>query len=304
MRLQHQFLALPTSLLLLISSSIPANAEDRDQFPAQWPYNSPPHTKNYPEDAHHRRHDLESIQEHILAGHAPVSVRKMSEDESEKFFPEYWGFRDQIDQIPMLGGGPGNIGTEASLRKEFEEEESWLMANASVQVSFRPAFPVHAKQGNSLTERDAKAIGAGLMKRGRSAAAALALLQKRDYVCPTGTSACSNAPNLCCATGEVCVTVTDTGLGSVGCCPIGATCAGAISCAAGNTACSSNMGGGCCISGYVCAGIGCKMVLPSLNLSVYANFALPRCPFRRYRCYNPDAGLLIFLYPSSRHYNS
>jgi len=249
MRLPQQFLALPTSLLLLILSSIPAHAGDDDQSPAQWPYNRPPHVKYYPGDPPYRRRDLESIQEHILAGHAPVAVRKMSSDDSEKFFPEYWGFREQVNQFPVLGSGSSSGGMRTNLRKEFEEEEAWLLANASVQLSFRPAYLVHTRHGKSLT--------------GRDSAAALALLEKRE--CPTGTSTCSNAPNLCCATGEVCVSITDTGLGSIGCCPSGATCTGTITCAAGNTPCASNIGGGCCIQGYVCAGVGCEITLIFLD---------------------------------------
>lgn len=296
MRLPRKFLALPTSLLLLISNSITVHAGDDNQSPAQWPYNRP-------EDPSHQRRSLEAVQDRILAGHSPVAVRKMSEDESEMFFPEYWGFLEQIDQSPILSAELGDTGV-GTLRKEFEEEEAWLLANDSVQLSFRPAFAVHAKQGVYLSERDTKVINAGLMKSGRDAAHALALLEKRDFVCPTGTSACSNAPNLCCATGEACVSVTDTGLGSLGCCPSGAICVGNITCAVGNTPCASDIGGGCCIPGYVCAGLGCELLILSLSSSVYPDFTLGRRPLCSYGHHHVGADPLIFLYSSRVHHDS
>lgn len=261
MHLLQNFIALPPSLLLLlVSNASPSQAANDNQSPEQWLYNRPPHVKYFPEDPPHRRRDLEEIQEHISAGHAPVAVKKMSVDESEKFFPEYWGFQDYGNQYAMFKEPSGRAAGNA-LRKEFEGEEAILLVNASAPLSFRPAFVVHKTQEKSLNKRDTPAIAAlGL----RNAAAALALLEKRDFQCPTGTFPCNqiSAPNLCCATGEVCFTIPDTGLGTVGCCPSGASCSGSITCAAGNTPCGSKMGGGCCIPGYVCAGIGCE----SLNL--------------------------------------
>src|SRR5271154_7173438 len=99
MRPPQKFLALPTSLLLLlISNPTPAHSENEDQSPAQWPNDRSAHAKYSLEDSPHRRRELEAIQSHISAGHAPVAVKKMSEDESEMFFPEYWGFREQVDE--------------------------------------------------------------------------------------------------------------------------------------------------------------------------------------------------------------
>lgn len=268
MRLPQKFLALPTSLLLLLlSSPTPAHTENEDQSPAQWPNDRPAHVKYSPEDSPHRKRDLEAIQSHISAGHAPVAVKKMSEDESEMFFPEYWGFREQVDQFAIFGNGPADTGTGWSLRKEFEEEEALMLTNTSAVLSMRPAFLVRAKQETSLSQRDIQAFAIRHHKSGRSAAAAaLALLEKRQFECPTGTSACSNAPSLCCAPGEACVTVTDTGIGSIGCCPSGYTCTGTIQCVAGNTPCGTDIGGGCCIPGDVCATVGCKITLSTLKL--------------------------------------
>jgi progranulin len=267
MRLRQNFLALPTSLLLLLlSSPTAAHAENEDQSPAQWPNDRPMHIKYSPEDSSHRRQELEAIQSHISVGHAPVAVKKMSEDESEMFFPEYWRFREQVDQFAIFGDGPADGSPGWSLRKEFEEEDAMLLTNASTVLSMRPAFLVRAKQEISLSQRDIQAFAVRRVKGGRSAAAALALLEKRQFECPTGTSACSNAPSLCCATGEACVTVTDTGIGSIGCCPSGYTCSGTIQCVAGNNPCASDIGGGCCIPGDVCATVGCKFTPSTLKL--------------------------------------
>ena len=53
--------------------------------------------------------------------------------------------------------------------------------------------------------------------------------------------------------------VQDTGLGPVGCCPKGTSCSGGVSgCTDGSTGCASDIGGGCCIPGFVCQGVGCE----------------------------------------------
>jgi progranulin len=263
MRLPQKFLALPTSLLLLLlSSPTSAHTENEHQSPAKWPNEAPANIKYSPKDSPHRRRELEAIQSHILAGHAPVAVKKMSEDESEKFFPEYWGFNEQVDQFPIFSNVLGDFDGGWSPRKEFEEEEARMLANESAVLSMRPPFLVRTRQETSMSRRDIQAVRR--RKGDRSAAAVLALLEKRQFACPAGTAACSNAPSLCCAPGEICVTVTDTGIGTIGCCPSGYTCSGTIQCVAGNTPCASDIGGGCCIPGDVCATVGCKTTLSIL----------------------------------------
>ncbi len=268
MRLLQKFLSLPTSLLLLLlSSPTPAHTENDDKSPTQWPNEHAVNVKYSLEDLRHRRRELEAIQSHILVGHAPVAVKKMSEDESEMFFPEYWGFREQVDQFAIFGNVPADSGAGWSLRKEFEEEDARMSTNSSTALSMRPPFLVRAKQENALSRREIQAFARGRVKIGTSAAAVLALLEKRQYACPAGTAACSNAPSLCCAPGETCVTVTDTGIGTIGCCPAGYSCSGTIQCVGGNTPCASDIGGGCCIPGDVCATVGCEITLSILQLS-------------------------------------
>jgi progranulin len=170
------------------------------------------------------------------------------------FFPEYWGFESHETGVNPLTERGVYEDASRRLRREYIEEDERLVANASAQLSFRPAFAIHGNEMSAtedLTQARARHMGA---------AEALAGLQKRAFQCPSGTLACSSIsqPNYCCATGEDCFNITDTGLGPVGCCPSGSTCAGEItSCASGQTACPQNMGGACCVAGFVCFDVGC-----------------------------------------------
>lgn len=248
------------SLLLLLASGQLAQASQEDQSPAPWPYNLPRDAKVWPEDPPHRRRDVEAIKHLIRKGAQPVGVRKMSGDPNEKFYPEYWGFSDHEMEQAILGIGDG-----WALRQDYSEEEEETYSNGSALLSFRPPFPFHSEKEDSLSRRHILDTGRDWLER-RNAEGTLATLKKRGFECVAGTSACTsiNQPNLCCSTGETCYNITDTGLGTVGCCPSGATCGGEISCATGNTPCLVNntggyTGGGCCIPGFVCAGVGCKV---------------------------------------------
>ena len=253
MRLASKIMSLPAAILLLISShSNSALAIEHDQAPVQWPYNLPKHVKYWPEDPPNRRRDLEAIEEHLRLGRNPVGVMKMPADEGEKFYPEYWQFEGELE--------PSFMDTSTShLRIRDEEEEAILQANTSAEILYRPPFALHTEhESNSVGYQDLRARKA-LEHRG--AATALGILEKKQFACPNGTSDCSSIgyPNSCCATDETCFVIQDTGLGPVGCCPNGSSCGGTITnCNAPNTACADNLGGGCCIPNYVCAGVGCK----------------------------------------------
>lgn len=251
-------LALPTSLLTFINNPVLVRATDDGHSQVPWPYNLPSHVKYWPEDPPYRRRDLESIQEHIQAGHIPLRMKKMSPHEHEKFFPEYWGFPEQEDQFAIFADGLGDK-AGGSLQEDFREGAT-LPVNTSAVLPFQAPFAFHTQHEITSNQQAVSDMDNGVGRSGR--AAVLALLQKRAFQCPTGTSACGAiAPNLCCGTGQTCVAIQDTGLGSVGCCPNGATCAGSITCVVGNTPCASNIGGGCCIPGYVCVSQGCKSAL-------------------------------------------
>lgn len=174
----------------------------------------------------------------------PTAIRKMSPDAGEKLLQEYLAFaeEDQVAGIVTAGG-----------------EEDPLAANSSAPMPYFAPFAPHFDPG--LDVRDGTggggASGRDLSERAKDA---IARLEKRGYACPTGTSNCSSVgyPNSCCQTGTECVQITDTGLGPVGCCPVGISCSGSIACSGSQEGCPSDIGGGCCIDGYVCASIGCK----------------------------------------------
>ncbi|RDA93689.1 hypothetical protein CP533_4873 [Ophiocordyceps camponoti-saundersi (nom. inval.)] len=78
--------------------------------------------------------------------------------------------------------------------------------------------------------------------------------------CPAGMNSCADqdSPNKCCQKGTYCTAVPDASVEHVACCPDGARCGGQVgSCPADATSCPSELGGGCCIAGYVCRGLGC-----------------------------------------------
>ncbi|CAI7673681.1 unnamed protein product [Penicillium pancosmium] len=166
-------------------------------------------------------------------------VRKMSEDEGEKFFFEYWQFEQALESTT------GNLSSGAkmesrSLGQDWDEEtgsspvEGQVLARSHLLT---PSFSGIADPGFDLHN-----------------------LFGRDFKCPTGTNACLsiNRSDRCCGTGDTCEVIQDTGHGTVGCCPKGQSCSGRIgSCQSGYTACSKALGGGCCIPGFACVEGGC-----------------------------------------------
>ncbi|KAG6009067.1 hypothetical protein E4U21_003399 [Claviceps maximensis] len=90
-------------------------------------------------------------------------------------------------------------------------------------------------------------------------ARALDVLGKRTS-CPADMNSCggSGSPNKCCPQGTYCTAVPDSDVGHVACCPNGLTCGGGVGkCPDDATSCAAALGGGCCIPGYVCQGVGC-----------------------------------------------
>ncbi|KAK3955393.1 hypothetical protein QBC32DRAFT_359479 [Pseudoneurospora amorphoporcata] len=202
----------------------------------------------------------------------PTAIKKMPPDQSEKFHPHYVAFADHADSSssnsndrlppPLMGF----ISVEqqevdpilAARRLADERDLDLLQTNSSSPLSYRPPFANH-NHNHHLQSEEQRAWS--LFRRSREA---LARLQqhnnKRQWNCPEGTASCSRIgyPNSCCRTSETCMEIEDVGLGKVGCCPAGATCGGSVStCADGNTGCASEIGGGCCLPGFVCAGVGC-----------------------------------------------
>ena len=236
MRTLATLFSLPVSLLLLVSNS-PVQAVAVE---AQWPYNLPSHIKYFPEDEALVRRNLDM--QRRLVGHKPVAVRKMSEDEGEMFFLEYWRFGQDID------GWSTRESEVLTPRGDFTSKHSM---NASIPLLLQPPLLLHSEQPKTPNPLF-----------GRLLRSPLASFNKRDFQCPSDTFSCVlvGAPNSCCPTGQTCQYVVNpsNGLGAVGCCPAGESCSGGVqNCPSGYTGCPDS-GGGCCVSGYTCDGIGCK----------------------------------------------
>lgn len=184
-----------------------------------------------------------------LAAGLALGVKKMSEDEGEKFFLDYWSFGDDFSS--------GNIS-----ERHLLDEDGFSPARFVAQsFPFGPSYSMDTNGDSQFLSRE-------------NNNSAVNLLEKRDFKCPTGTTACVSIgrSDRCCGSGETCQIVADTGHGNVGCCPSWKTCSGMIgSCQSGYTACSQALGGGCCIPGYDCVEGGCKWI------SLFY-FLVPRLP--------------------------
>jgi hypothetical protein len=149
----------------------------------------------------------------------------MSADEGEMFFLDNWIFAsdDGDQQSETLDFNNISISATSPLRRHAGKSTTW-----DSPLRFLPRAALFA----------------------------------RDFKCPAGTNDCSSigAKDSCCSAGSTCINIQDTGLGSVGCCPNGQSCAGTISCDAENgyTSCPESPNGGCCLPGYSCEDVGCK----------------------------------------------
>lgn len=214
---------LPSSILFCISF-LPL----RCFCEPQWPYNLPKHIKYFPEDEPHMQRQ-QRIEERI-AWEQPNGVRKMSTEEGEKFFLDFW-------QFPC--GEPESFAHQNRSTPALAETPLRPVLDHVAQQEFFLRFAVHN------------------------------WLQRRDFQCPGGTRSCASIerPNSCCSSDAVCLLIEDTGLGDVGCCPSGSSCAGTISACdtdAGYTSCPDSPNGGCCIPGYSCQDVGCELSLRHL----------------------------------------
>ncbi|OTB15019.1 hypothetical protein K445DRAFT_121120 [Daldinia sp. EC12] len=169
----------------------------------------------------------------------PTAIRKMSLDEGEMFLPEYYAF------------APSQL-------QPRDEGELLQVGNSSAAIPFRPPYPLHYDYLRRRAEGGQGDSGPSLYNRARDI---LAKLQGRQFACPESTHSCENIdqPNYCCSQGTQCFVVTNAPeAGNVGCCPDGQTCGVTVGqCSDGSTSCPANQGGGCCISGFVCAEVGC-----------------------------------------------
>lgn len=229
----RHLLSLPPSLLLLIAANLPTAIVAEPN----WPHNLPAHAKYFPQDELLVRRGL-SAQEQF-ASRAPVGVRKMSGDEGEMFFLDYWQFEEAGDELHS---------------PSRRDDESWTRSIPAdtTNNTLGELFPPLLLHSNGLDQSTF-----GLSPRS---------LFARDFQCPSGTNNCSSIdhPYSCCATGETCVSVADNGIGNVGCCPAGVKCTrevAACDTSAGYKSCPGSTNGGCCIPNFDCDGIGCECII-------------------------------------------
>ncbi|TPX24371.1 hypothetical protein DIZ76_013717 [Coccidioides immitis] len=235
-------LSLPSSLLLLLTAALPAQTSricttqanptlELDRIEARtW------------EDLLQRHASISRR----LRVEQPTAVRKMPDDEGEKFWMDYWYFNDDRHDP-----------RKRDVASYLEDDEM----NNNL-AALEPAYPIHFERtvpGFSLFGKEFS-IPRNLRPGN--------LFSKRAFQCPANTRPCSSIsrPNSCCSLGSVCQIVPDTGLGDVGCCSGGSygsgkKCSGKLqSCLDGYTNCSEFPGGGCCIPGYICVKDGCLFV--------------------------------------------
>lgn len=163
-----------------------------------------------------------------LQWHAPAEVKKMGDDEGEKFFFDYWGFDDDVmnADLEMKRNGLRSDGSSS---------------NNSIPIALLPAIAAHSHRAHSSYEHIRRSIF------------------QRDFQCPSGTHSCSavGENNLCCENGATCISTYE----GIGCCPYGATCGQQVSeCQSGYTSCPDSPNGGCCVPGAVCEGTGCVFI--------------------------------------------
>ncbi|KAK1246766.1 hypothetical protein MKX08_000568 [Trichoderma sp. CBMAI-0020] len=189
-----------------------------------------------------------------VAANQPLAtaIKKQLPDANEKLFPDHLAF----EPLPALDPFETTVATNLWLDDQEEHDTS----SSNLTKRYHPAFAYHFQE----SEDD-------LLKR---AADVLAILQNRA-ACPSGTESCSGlgSPDKCCADGSYCTNVSDSDAEQIACCPNGATCGGGVgACPSNAVSCPSALGGGCCIPGYVCVGVGC---VPSAAASGFPSSTAP-----------------------------
>lgn len=204
-----------------------------------------------------------------LMTQVPIAVRKMSGDQGEMFFPEYWQFEVESDSALKLELDRGRP-IPPSLEAGEDEPDVKHSANASMLQPLQAPFALHT---------DRKLDTQPLLSRLLRSPEAIFALEIRNFSCPGGTNDCAsiNRPYSCCAAGLVCQLTTDTGLGDVGCCNPGQVCGEEVSgCPEEDVLCPDSLGGGCCIPGSVCDSVGCELTIRSHRLPIILIFDLKR----------------------------
>lgn len=261
----HRVLSLPASLLALLATALlpSALAHDSNTSPGDARIERLPDyllsraDQTEPERrAHHevvsKRHEAIEAR---LATQAPIGMRKMSGDPSEKFFPDYWFFEDlDSDSTRSAEGEDRTRDTPSPSRNKKRSADAVLQdayQNLTTTGRFEPPLQLHQSTfGLRYSPGD---------------------LFKRDYQCPTGFHTCASIGNTgtCCTTDQTCQIITNSGIGTIGCCPSGLTCSGSVgSCdiSQGYSSCPTYQNpDGCCSPGFECDNVGCKRLFNAVN---------------------------------------
>ncbi|KAL7973034.1 hypothetical protein HDV63DRAFT_254578 [Trichoderma sp. SZMC 28014] len=189
-----------------------------------------------------------------VAANQPLAtaIKKQLPDANEKLFPDHLAFEPLPALDPLETTVPANLW--------LDDQEDKDASSSNLTKRYHPAFAYHFQESEE-----------NLLKR---AADVLAILQNRA-ACPSGTESCSGigSPDKCCTDGTYCTNVSDTDAEQIACCPDGSTCGGGVgACPTNAVSCPSELGGGCCIPGYVCVGVGC---VPSAVASGFPSSTAP-----------------------------
>ena len=193
--------------------------------------------------------------------HLPTAIKKMSPDSGEKLLREHYAFAPLHGAAAAAAAPPPLLlGARSPGNEQLAEMGNSSSSSPGGAAQFSRPFVVHyhhdppsppPRRRRSDSDEEAKRE-------------VLDRLRGRAFSCPPDTRACADIgmPNYCCAKGTTCYEVEGAPeSGNVGCCPEGRGCegSGVGSCSGDATACSAEVGGGCCIAGFVCAQIGCKV---------------------------------------------
>ncbi|KAI9794794.1 MAG: hypothetical protein M1816_002922 [Peltula sp. TS41687] len=156
----------------------------------RWPYNLPAHVKYWPEDEVRIRQELAGLEEQDPSPQKRNGLRKMSEDEGEKFYMEYWEFYGGTEPQQQFFHAPsqkiGQSGFEEDKQRlrpllTDEEEESMGYINGSIPRPFHPPFLVHTEQQPACNPHAKRDFSLHSLLPLRSPEAALEALQKRAF---------------------------------------------------------------------------------------------------------------------------
>lgn len=252
---------IPASLLLYIATAPPLTyALDNP-----WPFGFRYSLRSKSGHEHWTVRDGAETTHHEVQ--VPIAVRRMSNDQGEMFFPEYWQFESDANGASKLELDRRRH-TPHSLEPLEEESAARNWANASMPQPLQAPFSLHTDR-----QLDTRPLFSRLLR----SPGAIFARDTRDFACPNGTSACTsiNRPNSCCAAGLVCQITTDSGLGDVGCCGPGQVCGDKVSgCPQEDLTCPDSLGGGCCIPGSVCINVGCESDISSPQIVQNTNVTL------------------------------